>query len=114
MRRWLVEFDGGDEHVEADDVEITASGVLVFYRLASRQDGIKRVIRGLKARLPLFFLPDMDFGARDAIFVPFFGVPAATIDAVPRLAKLTRARVVPVVIEQKSAGESYAIRFLPG
>jgi KDO2-lipid IV(A) lauroyltransferase len=82
-------------------------------RLASRQDGIKRVIRGLKARLPLFFLPDMDFGARDAIFVPFFGVPAATIDAVPRLAKLTRARVVPVVIEQKSAGESYAIRFLP-
>lgn len=82
-------------------------------RLASRQDGIKRVIRGLKARLPLFFLPDMDFGPRDAVFVPFFGVPAATIDAVPRLAKLTRASVVPVLIEQKSAGESYVIRFLP-
>ena len=82
-------------------------------RLASRQDGIKRVIRGLKARLPLFFLPDMDFGARDAIFVPFFGVPAATIDAVPRLAKLTRASVVPVLIEQRPSGQSYAIRFLP-
>ena len=40
-------------------------------RLVSRQDGIKQVVRGLKARLPLFFLPDMDFGARDAIFVPF-------------------------------------------
>ena len=38
MRRWLVEFDGGKEHVEADDVEITASGVLVFYRLASRME----------------------------------------------------------------------------
>ena len=36
MRQWLVELDGGEEHVEADDVEITASGVLIFYRLASR------------------------------------------------------------------------------
>jgi KDO2-lipid IV(A) lauroyltransferase len=82
-------------------------------RLASRQDGIKQVIRGLKARLPLFFLPDMDFGPRDAVFVPFFGVQAATIDAVPRLAKLTRASIVPVLIEQKAPGKSYSIRFLP-
>ncbi len=82
-------------------------------RLASRQDGIKRVIRGLKARLPLFFLPDMDFGPRDAVFVPFFGIPAATIDAVPRLARLTGASVVPVLIEQKTAGHGYTIRFLP-
>ncbi len=28
--------------------------------------------------MPFFYLPDMDFGGRDAIFVPFFGVPAAT------------------------------------
>lgn len=82
-------------------------------RLASRQDGIKQVVRGLKARLPLFFLPDMDFGPRDAIFVPFFGVQAATIDAVPRLAALTGAAVLPVVIEQKAPGQAYAIRFLP-
>jgi len=38
MRQWLVEFDGGKEHIEADDVEITASGVLVFYRFASRTE----------------------------------------------------------------------------
>jgi len=82
-------------------------------RLASRQDGIKRVVRGLKARLPLFFLPDMDFGPRDAIFVPFFGVLAATVDAVPRLAALTGAAVVPVLIEQKPPGQGYVIRFLP-
>ncbi len=82
-------------------------------RLASRQDGIKPVVRGLKARLPLFFLPDMDFGPRDAIFVPFFGVSAATIDAVPRLAALTGAAVVPVLIEQKTARRGYQIRFLP-
>ena len=38
MKQWLVEFDEGKEHVEADDVEITASGVLVFYRVASRME----------------------------------------------------------------------------
>jgi hypothetical protein len=36
MKQWLIEFDGGEEHIEADEVEITASGVLVFYRFASR------------------------------------------------------------------------------
>lgn len=82
-------------------------------RLVSRQDGIKKVVRGLRARLPLFFLPDMDFGRRDALFVPFFGVQAATIDAVPRLAALTGASVVPVVINQQQPGEPYLIRFLP-
>ncbi|MGD2139330.1 MAG: lipid A biosynthesis acyltransferase [Burkholderiales bacterium] len=82
-------------------------------RLASRQDGIKQVVRRLKARLPLFFLPDMDFGPRDAVFVPFFGIPAATIDAVPRLAALTKAAVVPVLIAQQPGGQGYRIRFLP-
>ena len=82
-------------------------------RLASRQDGIKPIVRGLKARLPLFFLPDMDFGPSDAIFVPFFGVMAATIDAVPRLAALTGAIIVPVVINQKPPGQGYLIQFLP-
>jgi hypothetical protein len=38
MKQWLVEFDGAKEHVEADAVEITASGVLVFYRIASRME----------------------------------------------------------------------------
>lgn len=82
-------------------------------RLASRQDGIKPVIRGLKARLPLFFLPDMDFGPRDAIFVPFFGVPTATIDAVPRLCALGKALVVPVVIRQNAPGGGYSVQFFP-
>ena len=82
-------------------------------KLISRQDGIKSVIRALKARLPLFFLPDMDFGPKDAVFVPFFGTSAATIDAVPRLAALTKAKVVPVTIRQFGPNEPYKIKFFP-
>jgi KDO2-lipid IV(A) lauroyltransferase len=80
-------------------------------RLFSRQDGIKPVIRTLREGLPFFFLPDMDFGPRDAVFVPFFGVPAATVSALPRLAEITGAAVLPVTIAQgRRAGEAYVVR----
>jgi hypothetical protein len=38
MKQWLVELEGSEEHIEADDVEVTVSGVLVFYRFASRTE----------------------------------------------------------------------------
>jgi KDO2-lipid IV(A) lauroyltransferase len=47
------------------------------------------------------------------VFVPFFGVPAATVSALPRLAKLTGAQVIPVVTRQLSWGRGYAVRFYP-
>ena len=37
-RQWLVQYDGHEERVEADEVEVTASGVLVFYRYAARME----------------------------------------------------------------------------
>lgn len=79
--------------------------------LVSRQEGLRSVIRAIKTGKPFYFLPDMDFGIRDAIFSPFFGVPAATITALPRLAKLGRAKVVPVITRQE--GEGYVARFYP-
>jgi len=79
--------------------------------LVSRQEGLRSVIRVVKSGKPFYFLPDMDFGARDAIFSPFFGVPAATITTLPRLAKLARAAVIPVVTRQ--VGEGYVVRVYP-
>lgn len=39
MRRWAVQVGSGEERVEADEVEITAAGVLSFYRYPARRDG---------------------------------------------------------------------------
>jgi KDO2-lipid IV(A) lauroyltransferase len=69
------------------------------------------VIRVIKSGKPFYFLPDMDFGIRDAIFSPFFGVPTATITALPRLARLTGAAVIPVITRQE--GDHYVARFYP-
>ncbi len=72
--------------------------------LISRQDGMRAIVKSLREGRLLYFLPDMDFGARDAVFSPFFGVPAATVTALPRLARLGRATVVPVITVQREHG----------
>ena len=79
--------------------------------LVSRQEGLRAVVRVIRSGKAFYFLPDMDFGIRDAIFSPFFGVPAATVTALPRLARLTGALVVPVVTRQE--GDRYIARFYP-
>ncbi|EXI91957.1 MAG: Lipid A biosynthesis lauroyl acyltransferase [Candidatus Accumulibacter sp. BA-94] len=63
--------------------------------LLSRQEPVRSSVRAMKAGRPLYYLPDMDFGRRDSIFVPFFGVQTATVPGLSRLARLAGATVVP-------------------
>ncbi|HEY4373945.1 MAG TPA: lipid A biosynthesis acyltransferase [Burkholderiales bacterium] len=79
--------------------------------LVSRQDSVRKAVRELAKAIPFFYLPDMDLGPRDAVFVPFFGTPAATVTAVSRLAKLTGAAVVPCVT--RMSGNGYVVRLFP-
>jgi len=81
--------------------------------LIEKSDGIKPVLKALKDGIPLHYSPDQDQGRRNAVFVPFFGVSAATVSALPRLAKLTGAQVVPVITRQLPWGRGYAVRFYP-
>jgi len=64
--------------------------------LLSRQQGVRPLLAAMKKGRPLYYLPDMDFGERDSVFVTFFGVKAATVTAVARLSKMLQAQVVPV------------------
>lgn len=68
------------------------------------QAGIRAFIRAMKPGIPVFYLPDIDGGRRHSIFVDFFGIPAATITSLPRLAKITGAAVIPVIVEQTETG----------
>ncbi|WP_137917792.1 lipid A biosynthesis acyltransferase [Hydrogenophaga sp. 2FB] len=65
--------------------------------VVAKRQGIKPLVAAMRQGLPLYLLPDMDHGMRDAAFVPFFGVQTATLMSLSRLARLGRARVVPVV-----------------
>ena len=81
--------------------------------LFSRQDNVRNVVKVMRRGVPFYYLPDMDFGARDSIFVPFFGVPTATITGVSRLARLAGAVVVPVITRQLSWGRGYVLTYYP-
>ncbi len=80
-------------------------------RLVEKQQGLRTVVQSLRSGEALYLLPDMDFGPEDSVFVPFYGVPAATVPTVPRLARLARAKVVPVVT--RLTREGYEVEVLP-
>lgn len=76
-----------------------------------RSDKALPLIRAIRKGHAFFNLPDMDFGERDAAFVPFFGVPAATLLAPSRMARALDMVVQPVVAEMLPGGQGYKVRF---
>ena len=79
--------------------------------LITRQQGLRPVLKALKEKKPFYYLPDMDFGAKDAVFVDFFGIKTATVTALPRLCEITGAKVIPLITRQTANG--YEARFYP-
>ena len=76
-----------------------------------RADGVKAIVSSLRSGAPLYLLPDMNFGPEESIFVPFYGIPAATVPSLSRFARLGRAKVVPVVT--RLTPEGYEVQVLP-
>ena len=84
-----------DPHIDA----VVAAGRARFNEvfLVSRKDGVRDLIRHLRAPRPVYYLPDMDFGRQGAVFAPFFGIQAATLLATAQLAKKWDAAVLPIL-----------------
>jgi len=78
----------------------------------SRHEKALPLIRGIRRGFAFFNLPDMDFGPQEAAFVPFMGVPAATLLAPSKMAKSLAMKVQPVVAEILPGGAGYRVRFL--
>jgi len=71
---------------------------------------LRAAVRAMRDEgLPFFYLPDVDTGEANSIFVPFFGVATATLPMVSRLARMTGARVCMGVSEQVADGYVFHI-----
>ena len=79
--------------------------------LYGRVEGVKPLIAGLREGHPLYLLPDMNFGPEESVFVPFYGILAATVPSLSRFARLGRAKVVPVIT--RLTPEGYEVHVLP-
>jgi KDO2-lipid IV(A) lauroyltransferase len=83
-------------------------GAVVVERFAS----LKPIIRLIREGWPFYYLPDQDMGEKASVFVPFFGIPTATITALSRIAEATNAAVIPCITRIEPRG-SYEVKFLP-
>jgi KDO2-lipid IV(A) lauroyltransferase len=73
------------------------------------KDDIRGTVKYLRGGGTLWYAPDQDMRSKDSVFVPFFGVPAATITATHHLARLGHAVVMPF-FHQRLAEGGYALR----
>lgn len=79
--------------------------------IVAKSAGLKALVGALRAGEPLYLLPDMDYGPRDSVFVPFYGISAATIPSLSRFARMGGARVLPIL--SRLTPEGYDITVLP-
>ena len=77
-----------------------------------RQAGIKKGMELIDAGMLCYYLPDLDFGPKRSVFVPFFGVPAATVTGLSYIARTTGAAVLPCVTRMLPGG-GYVARIYP-
>ncbi|MFZ3019863.1 MAG: lipid A biosynthesis acyltransferase [Gallionella sp.] len=82
-------------------------------RLYSRLQGLRPILKGMRAGMPFIYPPDQDQGVKDGAFIPFFGVPAATMTSVPRIAQMTGAKVVPSITRILPGNAGYVLTFYP-
>jgi len=80
-------------------------------RLFGRVDGVKAIVSSLRRGERLYLLPDMNFGPHESLFVPFYGISAATVPSLARFARLGRAKVVPVL--NRMTPQGYEVQVLP-
>jgi KDO2-lipid IV(A) lauroyltransferase len=79
--------------------------------IVAKSAGLKALVTALRAGEPLYLLPDMDYGPRDSVFVPFYGIEAATVPSLSRFARMGGARVLPIV--SRLTPDGYEVMVLP-
>ncbi|MBB71032.1 MAG: lipid A biosynthesis lauroyl acyltransferase [Legionellales bacterium] len=77
------------------------------------RDDFKDMLRHLKNNNIVWYAPDMDLGRKMSEFVPFFGVPAATSVATTKVAKITKAKIIPIGFKRRDDGKGYDIAIQP-
>ena len=82
-------------------------------RVYERSGGIKPFIRSIKDGYLGYYLPDQDHGAELSEFVDFFATTKATLPGLSKLAKLSKARIVPLFASINPESGKYSIEVLP-
>ncbi|WP_252271194.1 lipid A biosynthesis lauroyl acyltransferase [Pseudomonas subflava] len=80
---------------------------------AIEREDIRAMLKVLRAGRAIWYAPDQDYGPKQSIFVPLFGISAATVTATTKFARLCKARVVPFTQERLADGSGYRLVIHP-
>jgi len=83
------------------------------FEKAIPRGNMRAMVRSLKDNTAVWYAPDQNYGAEQSVFVPFFGVPAATITATSRLARISGAAVVPFFQQRLPGTAGYRLTLMP-
>ncbi|MBD8493739.1 lipid A biosynthesis lauroyl acyltransferase [Pseudomonas syringae] len=81
--------------------------------LAVEREDVRGMLKLLRSGRAIWYAPDQDYGAKQSVFVPLFGIQAATVTATSKFARLGRARVVPFTQQRLADGSGYRLVIHP-
>lgn len=81
--------------------------------IAIEREDVRTMMRHLRKGRAIWYAPDQDYGAKQSLFVPLFGVPAATVTATSAFARLGKALVIPMQQSRLPDGQGYLLSLEP-
>lgn len=80
---------------------------------AIEREDVRGMLKVLRQGRAIWYAPDQDYGPKQSLFLPLFGIPAATVTATSKFAKLGRAQVIPMTQTRLANGKGYLIKIEP-
>lgn len=77
--------------------------------VAVEREDVRSMLKSLRKGRAIWYAPDQDYGRKASVFVPLFGVPAATVTATATFARLGKAQVVPFTQTRLPGGKGYQL-----
>lgn len=80
---------------------------------AIEREDVRAMIKVLRGGRAIWYAPDQDYGPKQSLFAPLFGVQAATVTATTKFARLGRAIVLPFTQQRLPDGQGYRLTIHP-
>ena len=81
--------------------------------LAVEREDVRGMLKLLRSGRAIWYAPDQDYGTKQSLFVPLFGIPAATVTATTKFARLGKAQVIPFTQKRLDDGSGYRLVIHP-
>lgn len=80
---------------------------------AIEREDVRAMIKVLRGGRAIWYAPDQDYGPKQSLFAPLFGVQAATVTATTKFARLGRAIVLPFTQVRLPGAQGYRLTIHP-